>query len=193
MYAKHAIIIEPMGDCVTAPALTTNERCLAMAFYSLFDLPRQIQDKISPEPNSGCWLWTGHHNSAGYGHIHYIGKVRRAHRVVYGLLKGELSKDLQIDHLCRNRACVNPDHLEEVTRRENIKRGSCGEANKKKTHCKHGHPLSGYNLMLIKRKDPNGISGEDHVQRSCRTCFKISRKRCREIKKLISMSERLKN
>lgn len=80
------------------------------------------------------------------------GKKRGVHRVVYELEYGPIPEGRELDHLCRNRACVNPKHLEIVSHRENCLRGVAPAAqNARKTHCKYGHPLSGGNLHM--RKD----------------------------------------
>jgi hypothetical protein len=100
----------------------------------------------------GCWLWAGAiHKKTGYGGI---GRGKRsnwksllAHRVSYELLRGPIPAGLQIDHLCRIRHCVNPDHLEAVTAKTNTLRGeSVSALNAAKTHCKYGHPLTADNL-----------------------------------------------
>lgn len=71
---------------------------------------------------NGCWVWTGRHERAGYGHIDYDGKAVYVHRLAYETWRGPVADGLELDHLCRNRACFNPDHLEPVTRQENIRR-----------------------------------------------------------------------
>ena len=118
---------------------------------------------FSPEPMSGCWLWLGTVLGDGYGQVCFNGRRWAAHRIFYLFLKGPLVDGLVIDHKCKNTTCVNPDHLEQVTGQVNsIVRGSGPLAeNYRKTHCKRGHPLSGSNLILVKRG------------RACRVCWEI--------------------
>ena len=83
----------------------------------------RLLNKISPEPNSGCWLYLGALQPNGYARITFNGKTARAHRVSYLIFRGEIPDGLEIDHLCRVRCCVNPDHLEVVSRSINVRRG----------------------------------------------------------------------
>jgi len=82
----------------------------------------RLMSHVRFEP-SGCWIWTGSLNGKGYGQMYWRGRVWAAHRVSYALLGGPLMDGLELDHLCRNRPCVNPDHLEQVTHRVNVVRG----------------------------------------------------------------------
>ena len=96
---------------------------------------------VSPEPNSGCWLWTGA-ATAGYGAFWAAPKMVKAHRFSYELHCGAIPEGKTIDHLCRVRFCVNPQHLEAVTRGENVRRSTAWLYQRNKTHCPSGHAYS---------------------------------------------------
>jgi hypothetical protein len=122
--------------------------------------------RISP---SGCWEWTAVPDSSGYGTMTVFRKKDRAHRVSYEIFIGKIPADLEIDHLCRNRKCFNPLHLQAVSSRVNCLRGeSIASKNANKTECVHGHEFSAQNTYI--RIDGGG--------RMCRECSRIrSRKR----------------
>lgn len=116
------------------------------------------------EKTNSCWNWTASDRGEGYGCFGFKGKIEQSHRLSYEDSKGKIPEGLQIDHLCRNRKCVNPDHLEAVTHRENTLRGNNFIAqNAKKTHCIHGHPFNEENTII--RKNQKG--------RDCKQCNKL--------------------
>lgn len=91
------------------------------------ELPRYMKRNISPS-GEGCWLWNRSKGKDGYGWASYKNKTWLAHRLTFFLINGSLTDGLVIDHLCRRRECVNPDHMEEVTSYENILRSPIGTA-----------------------------------------------------------------
>ena len=108
----------------------------------------------------GCWIWQAGRTPDGYGGIQIGDRWTMAHRWAYEYWRGKIPEGLELDHLCRKRACVNPYHLEAVTHRVNMMRSvSLAVTNARLTHCKHGHAFEGHNL--IRRR--NG-------QRDCRAC-----------------------
>lgn len=109
----------------------------------------RIDRSSIPEPNSGCWLWMGHLKPNGYGTLAIkqggVWRTQHAHRVSYEVYVGPISSGTDLDHKCRNRACVNPQHLESVTRSENLARSPLMNRQREKTKCPRGHLYSGIN------------------------------------------------
>lgn len=106
-------------------------------------MPDEITKRVRVDPK-GCWIWTGFIDSAtGYGRITVDTENELAHRVSYRAFVGPIPPGLEIDHVCRTRACVNPFHLEAVTHLENVRRSPIG--NYAKTHCPQGHPYDAKN------------------------------------------------
>jgi len=112
---------------------------------------QRFHDSIQPVTESGCWVWMGHcHKGYGYFRTSPTWKWMRAHRYSYNLYKGQIPDGKCLDHLCRVRCCVNPDHLEPVSNKENLMRGnSLSAMNSRKTHCIRGHELRGDNVKII--------------------------------------------
>jgi hypothetical protein len=115
-----------------------------------------------------CWLWTAARKSGGYGQLTRSGKRALVHRLIYELMVGPIPPEMQLDHLCRQRGCVNPAHLRICTNRENANAPGAktgvrtGAKNRAKTHCPRGHEYTKENTYL------------DNGGRSCRACGRVS-------------------
>jgi hypothetical protein len=122
--------------------------------------PRRLWAKVDIRDVSDCWEWRGWRDSEGYGLILLDGRNRRAHQVTYEEIIGLIPDGLEIDHLCRNRGCVNPWHLEPVTHKENMRRsGGLRQA------CRHGHALTPDNIRIHRGA------------RYCKTCNRLASRR----------------
>jgi hypothetical protein len=136
----------------------------------------RLLNNVIPEPNSGCWLWAGYADKLDYGILSVIRgdkwKHIYAHRLSYELLRGPIPAGLDLDHKCRVHCCVNPDHLEPVTRKENLRRGmsyspaanaargrKVSATMRSRQYCKRGHEYTAENTYTL------GKSG-----RVCRIC-----------------------
>lgn len=137
----------------------------------LSEVPERIRKFISPQAcenkslTGKCWTWTGFCYQ-GYGRLRWPGfKTHKAHRIVYELFRGPIPEGLHTDHLCLNRSCVNPAHIEPVTRAENIRRShTTGRGNGTRTTCIRGHQFSDSNTYVWRGK------------RFCRTCQGLHQK-----------------
>lgn len=144
-----AVTCAPYASLIRRPALRWN-----------LTLEERFWIKVNKDGPNGCWEWKAS-TANGYGRFWWgRGKSSLAHRYSYETTKGPVPEGLELDHLCRNRACVNPDHLEPVTRLVNQRRGNSPmQAQRKQTHCKRGgHPLDATNTYLW------------HGMRRCRIC-----------------------
>lgn len=110
-----------------------------------------------------CWLWQGQITRKGYGIIGYKNRKRRVHRISYVLIgKKSLTPGLELHHKCRNRNCINPDHLEELTHKEHACKDEFGKFNAQKKICIRGHPFAGDNLYVTSKG-----------YRQCQKCMKM--------------------
>lgn len=134
-----------------------------MAIDEALDSARaRFERRVQPDPNTGCWNWTGS-LSGGYGRIRVDGRRVQAHRYSYELHGGTIPKGMQLDHVCRNQRCVNPQHLDPVTPKENYLRGVSPMAQQaRRTHCLRGHELAGENLIV------------KAGHRECRVCSRVA-------------------
>ena len=134
------------------PSITANER---------FD------KQWEPEPMSGCWLWVGHVSDRGYARFRVNGTRVGAHRFSYERWVGPITSGLVVDHLCNNPSCVNPDHLQAVSQRANVRRGrGTSGVNSRKRECIRGHAFDEDNTYV----DPGG-------GRHCKECRRAAGRR----------------
>lgn len=133
------------------------------------------------EKTNSCWLWTDALTHNGYGKFRVKEKTVRAHRIAYEIQKGMIPDGLILDHLYRVRRCVNPEHLEIVTHKENKIRGESNNQYRGKTHCIRGHEFTKENTRL--REFKHKITGDITFKRDCKTCHGLYNKN-RKFKKV---------
>ena len=144
---------------------------------------RLFESKIDKESQPPCWLWTGTLSDDGYGK--YGGgrpwPTPSAHRISYLLSGGRIPDGFELDHKCRVRACVNPEHLEPVVHRENVRRGILGKVSGKrqlsKTHCPQGHEYTIENTYKSPRVYPQNGYMTKTPARHCRSCRRAANRR----------------
>lgn len=139
------------------------EEQLALDTAPLFE---RLRSRIHVDLNTGCWLICSRNDD--YASLRRNGREEKAHRVAYELLVGPIPEGFTIDHLCRRKNCVNPNHLEAVTNRENVLRGVGATAhNAAKTECIRGHPFDETNTYFHPRR----------LERRCRICQRADHNR----------------
>lgn len=172
------------GRRISNTGLRAGELFMSMVVcYSMYmkdnDKDRFLSKVSIPAPASSCWLWEASEKGRGYGGFWLDGKNHVAHKVSYETWVGSVPEGLELDHVCRNRDCVNPLHLEPVTRSENILRGlsprlasdRARERHASRTHCKYGHEFTPENTKINFR--------DGFTVRSCRVCNRARKKACK--------------
>ena len=119
---------------------------------------------VMPVTESGCWVWMGSTTLKGYGKVNIPNRSTMVHRVAYEHFKGPIPDGLSVDHACRVRCCVNPEHMHICTNQENVLSGVGHTAmNARKTHCPRGHAYTRENTRYYKG-------------RNCRECHRIKKR-----------------
>ncbi len=131
----------------------------------------RFQGKFKVSGN--CWLWTGPLDRDGYGTFYFRGASRRAHRVAWYSVHGEVPNDFVVNHTCRNRSCVNPQHLQCISASENALKDSASipYINSQKTHCRNGHPFD------------KAITWRGKTQRICSICDRARRSEAARVRR----------
>src|SRR5690554_3794044 len=132
---------------------------------------KKFLNKIHVDEETGCMEWTGYVMDNGYGQVGFRGRLWVAHRAFWVFMGNPDPGKNDLDHLCRNRKCVNPDHLEIVTRSENLRRGFIARG------CKNGHPYNEKDFSIVRRS-----SGKEELR--CKVCHRERNKAAKKRKQL---------
>jgi hypothetical protein len=171
-----AVLVTPSG--VASSVRSTGMRAKSIPPLTPAQDERFWSKVDVPEQPSCCWEWIGNIHATGYGQFSLGQRQLLPHRVAYTLLIGPIPLDRQLDHLCRNRRCVNPDHLQVATPRINtLRSGAIPAINARKTHCIQGHEYTPDNTKWNGNK------------RSCRLCRVEGYRRYRANKRARKMAE----
>jgi len=138
-------------------------------------LPARFWSKV--RKTDQCWFWTASKiGNRGYGKYWHDGKLKLAHVVSFEAHHGPVPTGLVVDHICNVRECVNPNHLQAITQRDNARRGAgFSGLNSRKTHCAKGHELTDENVKIVKRVDG--------IRRKCRECDRQEKRNARRREK----------
>lgn len=131
---------------------------------------RKFMEKVSMNEETGCMEWVGAMLPNGYGQVGFRGKLWVAHRAFWVFMGKPDPGGFDLDHLCRNRKCINPDHLELVSRGDNLRRGFIARG------CKNGHPYSPEDFSVVKRS--NGIQ-----ELRCKVCHRERNRKAKQARK----------
>lgn len=135
-----------------------------------YGIQKRFIENIRINLQTGCWDWQGKLNRDGYGYFTTDRKWWSAHKFFYVYIVGEVTEGLELDHLCRNRKCVNPEHLDPVTHLENVRRGD----RVSREFCKNGHHLE--TVGIYKENGPHGKT------KRCAECARIATRKYKENK-----------
>lgn len=170
--------VTTLASAVARPLYRTcDEPCHAVSTERITPMDWSLESekrfwaKVDRRGSDDCWEWTASKCRLGYGQVKINYRHLLAHRVAYELVRGPIPEGLCLDHLCRNRGCVNPSHLDPVTHRENVLRGKgFATSQLRKTHCIRGHEFTPENTLVSMNR------------RTCRACNRIRSKARRQPK-----------